>query len=128
MDVSKRWSRRHHAAFRLVHRRSAARSLRYLLNQGQTTIPLTLYSFTLYLSSPHPPSFTMAFGKDAAAALVFLILYFAMFCYMAFMYATKRLKWASRFTILFAHCIIRLASQVSHPTALLRHTEHGTPP
>ncbi|GMK59519.1 hypothetical protein CspeluHIS016_0801250 [Cutaneotrichosporon spelunceum] len=53
----------------------------------------------------------MAFGKVAAASLVFGILYTIMFVYMCFMYATKRYKWKSRFTILFAHAAIRIASQ-----------------
>lgn len=61
------------------------------------------------------------FGKDAGAALVFLVLYTCMFCYMTFMYLTKRLKFNSRFTILYFHCLIRMASQVRsenefHPT------------
>ncbi|RSH83411.1 uncharacterized protein EHS24_007095 [Apiotrichum porosum] len=51
------------------------------------------------------------FGKDAGAALVFLVLYTCMFCYMTFMYLTKRLKFNSRFTILYFHCLIRMASQ-----------------
>jgi hypothetical protein len=58
------------------------------------------------------------FTRDAGAALVFAILYFLMWCYMTFMYATKRYKWKSRFTILYIHCIIRVASQVRLPIAL----------
>lgn len=55
----------------------------------------------------------MAFGNLAAASLVFGVLYLIMFVYMCFMYATKRYKWKSRFTILFMHAAIRVASQVS---------------
>lgn len=55
----------------------------------------------------------MAFGKEAAAALVFAILYFVMWAYMTFMYATKRYRFKSRFTILYFHTIIRVVSQVS---------------
>lgn len=53
----------------------------------------------------------MSFGKEAGAALVFGILYAGMFVYMTFMYATKRYRWSSRFTILYFHCLIRVASQ-----------------
>lgn len=53
----------------------------------------------------------MSFGREAGAALAFGILYFGMLVYMSFMYATKRYKWASRFTILYFHCLIRVASQ-----------------
>lgn len=59
------------------------------------------------------------FGREAAAALVFAILYFCMFVYMTIMYATKRYKWRSRFTILYIHCLIRVASQVSRLKCLL---------
>jgi hypothetical protein len=59
-----------------------------------------------------PPSLPKHFGKEAGAALVFGILYFGMFCYMSFMYATKRYQWKSRFSILYFHCIIRVVSQV----------------
>lgn len=79
---------------------------------------------TKLLTRPHSNSNpidnnNMAFGKVAASALVFGILYAIMFSYMCFMYATKRYKWKSRFTILFFHAAIRIASQVSLPPSTL---------
>ncbi|BEI87624.1 uncharacterized protein CcaverHIS019_0103420 [Cutaneotrichosporon cavernicola] len=68
----------------------------------------------------------MVFGKVAAAALVFGILYAIMFSYMCVMYATKRYKWKSRFTILFLHAAIRVASQacgVAFGVLLWKNTE-----
>lgn len=91
-----------------------------LLNLDPLNISDHIYKhplrWTLLRSIPqHPHRLTMAgqFGKEAGAALAFGILYFLMFIYMSFMYATKRYKWASRFTILYFHCLIRVASQVS---------------
>lgn len=51
------------------------------------------------------------FTAEAGAALVFLVLYAALWTYMAAMYATRRYQWKSRFTILFLHTTIRVASQ-----------------
>ncbi|WOO86341.1 uncharacterized protein LOC62_07G009822 [Vanrija pseudolonga] len=51
------------------------------------------------------------FTNEAGAALAFGILYAAMWLYMAYMYATKQYKWKSRFTILFFHATLRVASQ-----------------
>ncbi|KAJ7038999.1 hypothetical protein C8F04DRAFT_1034191 [Mycena alexandri] len=53
----------------------------------------------------------MAFHGEAGAALVFLILYFAVFLGMLSAYLTHRLKWRSRWSILFFHVTIRVASQ-----------------
>lgn len=56
---------------------------------------------------------TMAgnFTAEAGAALVFLILYVLLWSYMTFMYAGKRYQWKSRYTILYLHTTIRVASQ-----------------
>lgn len=67
----------------------------------------------------------MAFGKVAAASLVFGILYAVMFVYMCGMYATKRYKWKSRFTILFIHAAIRVASQVSRGASRWAERRYG---
>jgi len=64
------------------------------------------------------------FSKDAGAALVFAILYALMFIYMTFMYATKRYRFKSRFTILYFHALIRVASQVSRRFQVRRYG-HG---
>jgi len=53
----------------------------------------------------------MALNTEASAALVFLILYVILFLLMSFGYATRRLRFASRYTIVFFHVIVRLASQ-----------------
>ncbi|KAJ7174873.1 hypothetical protein C8R46DRAFT_1081947 [Mycena filopes] len=47
----------------------------------------------------------------AGAALVFLVLYFFVFVWLIFGYATHRLKWRSRWSMLLFHVTIRLASQ-----------------
>ncbi|KAJ7168003.1 hypothetical protein C8R46DRAFT_259365 [Mycena filopes] len=54
----------------------------------------------------------MAFHGEAGAALVFLILYLVVFSWMLFAYLTHRIKWRSRWSILFFHVTIRVASQV----------------
>ncbi|KDR79600.1 hypothetical protein GALMADRAFT_265965 [Galerina marginata CBS 339.88] len=51
------------------------------------------------------------FGREASAALVFLVLYVAIFSWMLWAYLTKRIKLASRYSILFFHVTIRVASQ-----------------
>ncbi|PPQ97858.1 hypothetical protein CVT26_013027 [Gymnopilus dilepis] len=51
------------------------------------------------------------FGREASAALVFLILYVAIFVWMLSAYLTKRIKWRSRYSLLFFHVTIRVASQ-----------------
>ncbi|KAJ7768935.1 hypothetical protein B0H16DRAFT_1518667 [Mycena metata] len=48
---------------------------------------------------------------ELGAAVVFLILYFFVFVWLVFAYATHRLKWRSRWTMLLAHVTIRLAAQ-----------------
>lgn len=53
------------------------------------------------------------FTKDAGAALVFAILYFGLFIWMLLGYITGRYKVRSRWSLLFFHVIIRVASQVS---------------
>ncbi|KDR73327.1 hypothetical protein GALMADRAFT_729940 [Galerina marginata CBS 339.88] len=51
------------------------------------------------------------FGREASAALVFLILYVGIFSWMLWAYLTKHIKWGSRWFILFFHVAIRVASQ-----------------
>ncbi|KAF7343939.1 hypothetical protein MVEN_01682600 [Mycena venus] len=51
------------------------------------------------------------FTGEAGAALAFLIGYLAIFGWMCYGYLTHRLKWRSRYSLLFFHVIIRLASQ-----------------
>ncbi|KAJ7452676.1 hypothetical protein B0H11DRAFT_1927232 [Mycena galericulata] len=51
------------------------------------------------------------FNGEAAAALVFLILYFAVFVWMLFAYFTRRFKIRSRWSLLLFHVTIRLGSQ-----------------
>ncbi|KAJ7262034.1 hypothetical protein C8J57DRAFT_461574 [Mycena rebaudengoi] len=53
----------------------------------------------------------MAFTGEAGAALAFLIGYLGIFAWMLFAYLTHRFKWRSRYTLLFMHVTIRLASQ-----------------
>ncbi|EKD02082.1 hypothetical protein A1Q2_03634 [Trichosporon asahii var. asahii CBS 8904] len=52
-----------------------------------------------------------SFTAEAGAALVFLILYVFLWSYMTFMYARKRYEWKSRYSILYLHTTIRVASQ-----------------
>ncbi|KAJ6554299.1 hypothetical protein B0H19DRAFT_1153102 [Mycena capillaripes] len=51
------------------------------------------------------------FTGEAGAALTFLIGYLVIFGWMIFAYATNRIKWRSRYSLLFFHVTIRLASQ-----------------
>ncbi|KAJ7696951.1 hypothetical protein B0H17DRAFT_1197691 [Mycena rosella] len=51
------------------------------------------------------------FTGEAGAALVFLVLYLAVFVWMLFAYLTHRIKWHSRWSFLFFHVTIRVASQ-----------------
>ncbi|KAJ7493758.1 hypothetical protein FB451DRAFT_1164630 [Mycena latifolia] len=51
------------------------------------------------------------FTGEAGAALVFLILYLGVFTWMLFAYLTHRIKWRSRWSLLFFHVAIRVASQ-----------------
>ncbi|KAJ7091955.1 hypothetical protein B0H15DRAFT_799702 [Mycena belliarum] len=51
------------------------------------------------------------FTGEAGAALVFLIGYLFIFLWMLFAYLTHRIKWRSRYTLLFFHVTIRVASQ-----------------
>jgi len=52
------------------------------------------------------------FSSEAGAALVFLVLYLSIFAWMLFGYLTHRLKWRSRWSVLFLHVTVRVASQV----------------
>ncbi|KAH8813483.1 hypothetical protein DL96DRAFT_520782 [Flagelloscypha sp. PMI_526] len=51
------------------------------------------------------------FTKESGAALVFGIGYFILFLWMIYAYATHRIKRKSRYSILFFHIAIRIASQ-----------------
>ncbi|KAJ7257801.1 hypothetical protein C8J57DRAFT_1342785 [Mycena rebaudengoi] len=51
------------------------------------------------------------FTAEAAAALTFLIGYLAIFAWMLYAYLTHRIKWRSKWSLLFSHVTIRLASQ-----------------
>ncbi|KAJ7129852.1 hypothetical protein C8R43DRAFT_1134114 [Mycena crocata] len=51
------------------------------------------------------------FTAEAGAALVFLIGYLAIFGWMLFAFLTYRIKWCSRYALLFFHVTIRVASQ-----------------
>lgn len=51
------------------------------------------------------------FTAEAGAALVFLVLYVLLWSYMSTMYALKKYEWKSRYTILYLHTTIRVASQ-----------------
>ncbi|KAH8796200.1 hypothetical protein DL96DRAFT_1722164 [Flagelloscypha sp. PMI_526] len=51
------------------------------------------------------------FTKESGAALVFGIGYFILFLWMLYAYATRRIKRKSRYSILFFHITIRIASQ-----------------
>ncbi|KAJ7935832.1 hypothetical protein B0H13DRAFT_2649496 [Mycena leptocephala] len=51
------------------------------------------------------------FDGEAGAGLVFMILYFGVFSWLLFAYLTHRIKWRSRWSILFFHVMVRLASQ-----------------
>ncbi|KAM0751268.1 hypothetical protein T439DRAFT_356098 [Meredithblackwellia eburnea MCA 4105] len=49
--------------------------------------------------------------KDAAPAIIFLILYAIYFIWITFCYATKRFSWKSRYSFVYFHVILRLAGQ-----------------
>nr|GAT51314.1 predicted protein [Mycena chlorophos] len=51
------------------------------------------------------------FNSDTGAALLFLILYVLVFSWMTFMYLRKSIKWRSRWSILYLHVTVRMASQ-----------------
>jgi apolipoprotein N-acyltransferase len=51
------------------------------------------------------------FTGEAGAALVFLIAYLCVFSWMLFAYFTKRIKVKSRWSLLFFHVTVRVASQ-----------------
>lgn len=51
------------------------------------------------------------FGGEAGAALVFLIAYAALFFWMLYAYQTHKIKWKSRWSLVFFHVTVRVASQ-----------------
>ncbi|KAF8172235.1 hypothetical protein K438DRAFT_1851771 [Mycena galopus ATCC 62051] len=51
------------------------------------------------------------FNAEAGAGLLFMILYFFVFLWLLLTYITRRIKLRSRWSILFFHVVIRLASQ-----------------
>jgi len=55
----------------------------------------------------------MALNTEASAALVFLILYFILFALMLVGYVAHRLRFRSRYTLIFFHIAVRLASQAT---------------
>ncbi|CAK5277066.1 unnamed protein product [Mycena citricolor] len=59
----------------------------------------------------YPPQQMARFTGEAGAALVFLIAYLAIFAWMLFAYLTHRIKWRSRYSLVFFHVTVRLASQ-----------------
>lgn len=54
-----------------------------------------------------------SFNKDAGAALVFGVLYLGLWIWMISGYMTGRYKLRSRWSLLFFHVTVRVASQVS---------------
>ena len=55
----------------------------------------------------------MGLNTEASAALVFLILYAILFLVMVAGYVTRRVRLASRHTVVFSHVVVRLASQAT---------------
>lgn len=55
----------------------------------------------------------MGLNTEASAALVYLILYTILFVILAWQYTTKRLHLRSRYTVVFFHVVVRLASQAT---------------
>ncbi|KAG6814992.1 hypothetical protein H0H87_005981 [Tephrocybe sp. NHM501043] len=55
----------------------------------------------------------MAFNAEASAALIFLILYVILFVLLVLGYATGRLRFRSRYSIITLHVALRLASQAT---------------
>jgi cytochrome b561 len=55
----------------------------------------------------------MSLNAETRAALVFLILYFALFLILLFGYITRRIVFGSRYSIIFFHVTVRLASQAT---------------
>ncbi|KAH8824685.1 hypothetical protein DL96DRAFT_1614731 [Flagelloscypha sp. PMI_526] len=51
------------------------------------------------------------FTKESGAALIFFIGYVGLFLWMLYAYLTHRIKWRSRYSLLFFHITIRLGSQ-----------------
>ena len=55
----------------------------------------------------------MALKAEAKAAIVFLVLYAILFIFMFVCYCTGHMKWRTRFTPIFIHVILRLASEAT---------------
>ena len=55
----------------------------------------------------------MGLNTEASAALVFLVLYTILFAFMLYGYATRRLGFRSRYSVILFHVTIRLASQAT---------------
>ncbi|KAJ7336951.1 hypothetical protein DFH08DRAFT_1082955 [Mycena albidolilacea] len=53
----------------------------------------------------------LTFTAEAGTALAFLIGYLAVFAWMLFAYLTDLIKWRSRYSLIFFHVIVRIASQ-----------------
>ncbi|KIM37943.1 hypothetical protein M413DRAFT_76503 [Hebeloma cylindrosporum] len=52
-------------------------------------------------------------NTEASAALVYLILYAILFAFMLYGYATRHLRFRSRYTVILVHVLVRLASQAT---------------
>lgn len=68
---------------------------------------------------------THHFTGEAGASLVFAVLYSALFAWMLSSYLTGRYKWKSRWSLLFFHVTIRVASQVCRPVGFGTHQLQG---
>ncbi|KIM37938.1 hypothetical protein M413DRAFT_448200, partial [Hebeloma cylindrosporum] len=55
----------------------------------------------------------MGLNTEASAALVFLILYAILFAFMLYGYATRHLRFRSRYSVILFHVTVRLASQAT---------------
>ncbi|KAJ6620485.1 hypothetical protein B0H10DRAFT_1946037 [Mycena sp. CBHHK59/15] len=53
----------------------------------------------------------LAFTGEAGAALAFLLGYLVVFAWMLFAYLNYLIKWRSRYSLIFFHVIVRIASQ-----------------
>lgn len=67
-----------------------------------------------YITDPSSSKFTMlyTFGREAAAATVFLVAYTLLFMWMVSGYVAGRYKLRSRWSLLMFHVTVRVASQV----------------
>lgn len=57
------------------------------------------------------PKLVTMWAPLASASVVFLVLYFFIFLVLSTLFALKKVSWRSRWTVLFLHVLVRLASQ-----------------